>query len=137
VPRYDVQCESCGVQESYARMSADAYAECPVCGRPRVKMISLPNFTEDRLRFWKGPMGNGYSTALGAPMPESRAERDRMARAKGVEFVGRTEFLAENKEAAEAVAYAQHVKTGGERAEQPAPAASSFVPTPEWAKALV
>lgn len=138
MPFYDVQCESCGVQEAYARMSSSDYADCPVCGRPRVKRISLPNFTEDRLRFWKGPLGNGYSHALGAQMPETRTERDRLARAKGVEFVGRSEFLAENKEAAEAVAYKNHVASGGARdsEERAAPSTSSFVPTPDWAKGL-
>jgi putative FmdB family regulatory protein len=137
VPLYDVNCQICGVQETFARMSTATFLECPRCGGLRPKGITLPHFTEDRLRFWKGPMGNGYSHALGAQMPETRTERDRLAREKGVEFVGRTEFLAENKEAAEAVGYAQHVKSGGTRDEQAPAPTSSFVPTPDWAKGLV
>lgn len=137
MPLYDVHCANCGLQEAWAPMSTSDTAPCPVCGRERPKAITLPNFTEDRLRFWKGPLGNGYSTALGAPMPGSRAERDRMARAKGVEFVSVAEHLAENRDAAEAVAYAEHVKTGGERfLDKPPAETAAFIPKPAWAKDL-
>jgi hypothetical protein len=95
-------------------------------------------FVEDRLRFWKGPMGNGYSHALGEQMPDSRAARDRLAAQKGVEFVGTREFLAENKEAAEAVQYRAHVDSGGAREEpRPPPPADAFKAKPAWAKDLI
>ena len=35
-------------------------------------------------------------------MPESRQERDRLAKAKGVEFVTKADFLSDNKDAAAA-----------------------------------
>ena len=77
--------------------------DCPVCARARPRTIVLFNHSEDRTHMWKGPMGNGYSTALGERMPATRAERDALALKKGVEFIGKSEFLASNPEAAEAV----------------------------------
>lgn len=118
-------------------MSTDDCAPCPVCLRDRPKAISLPNFQEDRVRFFKGPMGNGYSTALGEMMPDSRQARDRLAKEKGVEFISKAEHLSENKEAAEAVAYKAHVDSGGERVlDKPSAPLTPFVPKPAWAKDL-
>lgn len=134
--RYDVRCANCGTQEAWAKMSTSDVAECPVCGRDRPKAISLPNFQEDRVRFFRGALGNGYSHALGEQMPDSRQARDRRAKEKGVEFVSKAEHLSENKEAAEAVEYRKHVDSGGERIERDAPTTSPFVPRPDWAKAL-
>ncbi len=142
MPLYDLACANCGKQETFARMN-DASREnnllpCPVCDRPRPKLISMPQFQEDRTRFFRGALGNGYSHALGQQMPDSRSERDRVAKQKGVEFIGLSEHLAENKEAAEAVAYRKHVDAGGERVEQPAPGvAPNFVAKPAWAKGLI
>ena len=135
--RYDVECANCGTQEAWAKMSTSGVAECPVCGRDRPKAISLPQFQEDRVRFFKGALGTGYSHALGEMMPDSRQARDRRAKEKGVEFVTLSEHLSENKEAADAVAYRKHVDSGGERVEVPRPGVDpAFVPKPEWAKAL-
>jgi hypothetical protein len=116
---------------------AAEYMACPQCERLRPQVFSVPQFTEDRVRFFKGPMGNGYSTALGEQMPDSRQARDRRAREKGVEFVTLSEHLAENKEAKEAVEYSAHVRSGGDRTlDKPAPTTSPFVPKPDWAKSL-
>lgn len=140
MPLYPVQCPNCGPQEVFARMSVARNADmfdCPVCERPRPRGLVLFQFTEDKLRLWKGPMGNGWSTALGAPMPGSIAERDRMAAAKGVEFCGEREFLASNPEAAEAVSYSRHVASGGYH-EPVLPADTSpFIEQPAWADPLV
>ncbi len=138
MPVYEVACPNCGPQEIVARMSeAQTFMPCGLCGRPRPQVIHAPNFQEDRLRMWKGPLGNGYSHALGQYMPDSRSERDRIAKAKGVEFISLGEHLKENKEAAEALAYRQHVDSGGDRAlDKPLPAKSPFVEKPQWAKDL-
>ena|SRR5271166_616908 len=117
-------------------MSTSPFAPCPICERPRKKAIHLPQFQEDRLRLWRGPLGNGYSTALGERMPDTRTERDRLAAKKGIEFVSKSELLASNKEAAEAVAYKAHVDSGGPRDVQPAPAPDAFKEKPAWAKEL-
>lgn len=111
--------------------------ECPVCLRDRPRVIVPFQFTQDNLRLWKGPMGNGWSTALGAPMPGTRKERDRMAAERGVEFCGEREFLASNPEAAEAVSYSRHVASGGYH-EPVLPADTSpFIEQPAWADPLV
>jgi len=117
-------------------MSTDKFVECPTCQRPRRKVLGAFQHTEDRTHMWKGPLGNGYSHALGERMPDSRQERDRLAKKKGVEFIGLAEHLAENKEAAEAVAYHREVQAGGPR-ELPRPnpaAAAAWKSHPDWAK---
>lgn len=138
MPRYDVSCANCGPQETVARISeAATFMPCPVCGGMRPQIIGVPQFQEDRVRFFRGLDGSKHSFALGTDMPDSRQARDRMAKERGVEFISRSEHLAENKEAAEAVAYRAHVDSGGDRAlDKPAPSTSPFVPKPEWAKAL-
>lgn len=140
MPLYPIVCPNCGEQEVFARMSAARVADtfdCPVCTRARPRGVVEFRFVEDKLRFWKGPLGNGWSTALGAPMPGSIAERDRMAEAKGVEFCGEREFLASNPEAAEAVDYRKYVDSGGKH-ESVLPADTSpFISKPAWANDLV
>jgi len=112
MPTYVVRCQVCGERETIERISFSPYADCPVCQRPRPKVPQVPQFQEDRLRMWKGPLGNGWSTALGAPMPETREGRDRLAARKGVEFISPAELVASNKEAAEAIAYKAEVDSG-------------------------
>lgn len=82
-------------------------------------------------------MNNGYSTALGEQMPPTRAERDALALKKGVEFLGKSEFLASNPEAAEAVSYKQHVDSGGHHAPVLPADTSPFISKPAWANDLV
>lgn len=128
---YQIECPNCGPQEIVAKMSdGAAFMPCPSCERARPQIFSAPYFTEDRLRMWKGPMGNKWSHALGAPMPETRAERDRMAARKGVEFTSLKELRRDSKEADEALTYRAHVDAGGSRVDS-APAG----PAPEWKSA--
>lgn len=112
------------------------FMPCPVCTRLRPQVFHAPNFTEDRTRLWKGPMGNGYSTALGEYMPQSRRERDALAKKKGIEFCNLAELQADNKEAADAIAYKTYVDAGGARDERPEPVAAPWQATPSWAKDL-
>ncbi len=138
VARYDIRCANCGDQEVIVPMSeASACMPCPLCARPRPQVFSVPNFTEDRTRFWKGPMGNGYSTALGEYMPESKRERDALAKKKGVEFCSLAELTSDNKEAQAALEYHAHVQAGGAREERPVTTAAPWQATPSWAKDLV
>lgn len=140
MPVYPIQCANCGPQETFKTMSEARQSdllECPVCDRPRPRLIVLPQFTEDRLRFWKGPLGNGYSTALGERMPETRTERDALALKKGVEFLGKSEFLASNPEAAEAVDYKSYVDSGGQHTPVLPADTSPFISKPAWAEPLV
>lgn len=137
MPSYVTHCVNCGPQEFLARMSeASEFMPCPVCLRPRPQRFFAPQFVEDRVRLWRGVHGNRFSHALGAEMPDSRGERDRLAAEKGVEFVGKAEFLASNKEAAEAVEYKAHVDSGGAAEKSKPPALDAFKAKPAWAKGL-
>lgn len=109
---------------------------CDLDGLEGLQVFHPPHFSEDRCRLWRGPTGSRFSYALGAEMPESRQARDKLAKEKGVEFVGKQEFLASNKEAAEAVEYTAHVNSGGRRDDPVAPVAPAWKPKPEWAKEL-
>lgn len=113
MPFYDVACPEHGVLEVYCRASAAASEmPCPVCNAPSPQVFHAFAFQEDRTRFWRGPSGSRYSYALGENMPETRGERDRLCREKGIEFVGKREMPDTWKRAVE---YRQHVDTGGER----------------------
>lgn len=139
MPVYPLSCANCGDQETFATMSEARKTDllaCPVCERPRPRRIVLFQHTEDRTHMWKGPLGNGYSTALGEQMPDSRSERDRLAKKKGIEFCTKAELLADSKEAAEAYAYRQHVNQGGARDEPIQHSDAAFVPKPAWASDL-
>jgi hypothetical protein len=81
-------------------------------------------------------MGNGYSTALGEQMPDSRAARDKLARKKGVEFITKSELVATNKEAAEAIAYSAEVRKGAPHQPVGAGPTGAFKPKPSWAEPL-
>ena len=137
MPRYDVACPNCGVNETFARMSTDLLVECPVCHSLRPKAVTDFQHVEDRTHMFQGPLGTGYSFALGEQMPDSRKKRDALAAKKGVEFVGKREFLASNKEAAEAVEYTDYVKAGGEREPFTHGPAANWQSNPAWAQPLV
>src|SRR6185312_2138424 len=94
---------------------ADWFMACGECGRLSPRMVESFQFQQDNLRLYTDGQGGRYSHALGQDMPESRQARDRAAEAKGVEFVTKAEFLADNREAADALAYREHVDAGGER----------------------
>lgn len=134
MPLYEYKCVNCGVVWDEFHSMKDVpeavvrYEKCepatghgsmtaPHVGKRHYSPRSIPNFTEDRLRFWKGPLGNGYSTALGAPMPDNRADLARMEREKGIEFLSPSSIPREWEDA---VAYRKHVDEGGERLEDPA-----------------
>ena len=89
---------------------------CFKCDNAKTGPIVNVYFQEDRLRFWKGPLGNGYSTALGGPMPETRKELNRVAQERGVEFVSPKSMPSEWVDAVE---YKKHVDSGGKREEDP------------------
>lgn len=137
MPEYTVRCANCGDQALVVPMSVAAeYMPCPVCQRARPQVFNVPQFTEDRTRLWKGPLGTGYSFALGRNMPDSRKERDRVARERGVEFCSLAELRADNKEAAQALDYKAHVDAGGARDERPIDPAPVWQDRPAWAREL-
>lgn len=134
MPRYDVRCVQHGLHEIVASIKTAAeFMPCGECGLPSRQVFSPPCIVEDRLRFWKGPMGNGYSHALGAQMPETRAGRDRLAAEKGVEFCTIGELKADDKEIASAIDYRKDVDTGGKKIPmKEAIPASAWKDKPAW-----
>lgn len=60
-------------------------------------------------------------------MPDSRKERDQLAKAKGIEFTGPCEAPEHVKRAAE---YGRHLKSGGERMDNGAAEAMMSPPKP-------
>lgn len=60
-----------------------------------------------------------------------------MAAERGVEFLGKSEFLASNPEAAEAVDYKRYVDSGGHHAPVLPADTSPFISKPAWAEPLV
>jgi hypothetical protein len=73
---------------------------CPTCSTPTRKIYESPVFTEDRLRFAQGALGDGWSQSMGAPMPQSRSQRKALERLRGAEFVGPNEDVNEYGRAA-------------------------------------
>lgn len=113
MPLYDWKCGTCkAVYETFSSM-AD-FAAPYHCGRPSARHFNarnIPQFTEDRLRFWRGHEGSRYSFALGQEMPQTRKEMNRIAEAKGIEFISSTREL--DAESQEAIEYRRHVDEGG------------------------
>jgi hypothetical protein len=68
----------------------------------------MPQFCEDRLRMHPA----NWSWSVGAPMPQSRQERRRIEKEKGIEFVAPHEFPETWKQATD---YKKHVDSGGDR----------------------
>lgn len=67
-------------------------ALCPDCGALCPKLISVPNFQEDRTRFWRNGNGGRFSSALGQELPDSRAGVDAVCKAKGIEMTSPAEL---------------------------------------------
>lgn len=115
MPMYGFECTSCGREfDYYARMSEIAHASpgCPYCHGTSRRIFSVPQYSEDRTRFFRGATGTRYSHMLGQDMPESRSEFHRICEQKGIEPVSRASIPSHWKEAA---SYARHVRDGGER----------------------
>jgi len=83
------------------------YWEVP-CMKTSVRVYSF-NFQEDRRR-----MRQGTSPATGRPYAQSRQEERLIERASGVNFATKADLLPHERQA---IAYAEHVKSGGERVE--------------------
>lgn len=95
---------------------------CSDCNGGCFRRECLPQFQADRLALWRNPRtGDRYSYALGAQMPESRKERDILAKSKGFEWCSPSENAS--PEHAAANAYHQAVSQGAshEQAEAHAP----------------
>lgn len=130
MPLYTILCPTHGTEVVGASMSEAGWSMlCPKCSTMCPRMVESFQFAQDNLRLYEDGAGGKFSHALGTDMPESRKQRDRMAKAKGVEFTTKAEFLADNPQAAEAVAYREHVDAGGERFEIKPKATSGWVPT--------
>jgi putative FmdB family regulatory protein len=70
VPRYDYQCQKCGVRE-YTHSIHDVMTVCPVCGTPITRLISPPALGYDC---------TGYDEALGEYITSAKHRRQVMQR---------------------------------------------------------
>jgi putative FmdB family regulatory protein len=86
MPVYEFECRRHGRYEEHRQMGDFRPLVCDTCGRYAFKIFSVPNFQEDRSRFWRGRDGSRYSSALGCELPDSRGDIAALARAKGIEF---------------------------------------------------
>lgn len=85
--RYGYNCVQHGETEVNVPIgTAPPVMPCETCGRTSERIFTVPHFTEDRSRFWRGKDGTRYSSALGCELPDSRREIERLARAKHVEL---------------------------------------------------
>ena len=122
---YSYSCRACGEHEiersikDHIPKQIYCYEHGLFCDR----RFTPPYFQEDRLRFFKGRDGSKYSYALGQQMPDSRQERDRIAKEKGVEFFSGPA----NKTEQAIVEYNQHIKAGATHEE-----ADKAAPIPEF-----
>lgn len=115
MPLYAFDCTNCGRDFDYfAKMSEISAAApgCPYCHAPGRRVFTVPQYSEDRTRFFRGPSGSRYSYMLGQNMPESRAEFHKICEQKGIEPVSRSTMPEGWKAAAQ---YARHVREGGDR----------------------
>jgi|FreactTroBogLake_1042271.scaffolds.fasta_scaffold00472_13 putative FmdB family regulatory protein len=118
--RYDYACPACGtIDEVIHGMREQVTVLCPECATPCNRYFSpdtFPQFTEDRVRFYrnnrKDAPSERWSYALGQEMPESRRELNRLQEQKGIEFVSKRDMPDHWKMALE---YKRHVDKGGER----------------------
>lgn len=126
---YQYQCVHCErvFDETFSMGTAPGFADCANCGSVGTRCFTAPHFTEDRTRFWRSANGTRFSQALGEDMPDSRKERDQLAKAKGIEFMGRSETPDHIKRAAE---YGRHLKSGGDRIDNALAAEMMEAPKP-------
>lgn len=112
--------------------------KCSDCGGGCYRPECLPEFSEDRLRFWRNHKGTRYSYTLGHDMPESRAQR-RLIEKSGVVFCSPGDNTSPEHSAA--MEYHRAVEQGAshEEAERhapwPAPKPRSLKPyVDRWAR---
>lgn len=88
---------------------------CPAHGGACARIFTAPHFQEDRVRFHRaGPNAPSerWSYALGQEMPDSRAERRRLEKERGVEFVTKADVLAD-PDMRKSMDYVKHLREGG------------------------
>lgn len=111
---FEYRCK-CGklFEQSHAVGEAPSAAISPCCGEYSARHFTPFQFSEDRTRFYRNPKdGSKHSNALGEDMPDSKKERDRILRQKGIELMTRFDTPAHVQRAAD---YGAHIRTGGER----------------------
>ena len=88
---------------------------CPEHGGECARVFYAPHFQEDRVRFHRAGPGaptERWSYALGQDMPDSRAERRRIEKEKGIEFVSKADVMAD-PDMRKSLDYVQHLRAGG------------------------
>jgi hypothetical protein len=79
------------------------------------RVFDVPHFVEDRLRFAKASPhapSERWSYALGREMPETRQERRRIEKERGIEFVTKADVY-NDPETRKSLDYVAHLRSGG------------------------
>lgn len=111
---YSFRCDWHGSFDANGSMDAPPkWQHCPECNRWSQRVITVPQFNEDRTRFFRnGVDGTKHSHALGHEMPDSRRDYYRELESKGCEPCSPQTMPQAWKDNA---AYKKHVESGGER----------------------
>jgi hypothetical protein len=117
VARYSYECPTCGEIDKFFPMGKAP--EAVLCFHPHetrsggdvktAQRVYSFNFQEDRRR-----MRQGTSPATGKPYAQSRQQERLIEQATGVHFASKADLLPHERAA---IAYNEHVATGGERVE--------------------
>lgn len=83
---YEFECPRHGRMEEHRSMGDLMPTVCQTCGQFARKAFSVPQFTEDRTRFWRDSNGGRYSAAFGEQLPDSRSGVEALAKQKGIEL---------------------------------------------------
>jgi len=115
MPLFDYQCEDGHVEERLFQGGEDVPAgvDCLHCGKPALRLLSMPSFTPGRWGDQTGKYGvNGhYDKGLGARYQTS-AQRDRIMEKKGLVHASDTpRHFIEDKMEAEKKDSVEHSKT--------------------------
>jgi putative FmdB family regulatory protein len=101
VALYEYACVNCSEKYEVQHAMGENYAathHCRMCSHSLARAVQDFQFTEDRRRM-RPPTRNAprpdWSWTLGAPAPQSRAEARTIEKTMGIEFVSRSEALAD------------------------------------------
>jgi hypothetical protein len=102
--------------ENFPVGKAPATVVCHEHAHTAKRVFDVPQFTEDRIRFFRRRDSNApsdrWSWAIGQDMPDSRQERRRIEKERGIEFVSQAE-ARKSPDVEKSLSYVNHLRSGG------------------------